>query len=175
MIQITKYFVEFFLDGMQGCTLIYFACDTVSAMDICGSQQSTWHPGKRKGPSVHPLYVHLPRPSFNIYFMKQWCLTKVQNDDCVFLCSLLGASFPTSFTKPMSAGTPEIVLHFFLDSQGINTIVINTTIGIILKNAMAYIRCHFLSIAHTIHAYTCIPLFPVSGSDQNFTWWDVFL
>ena len=112
MIQITKFFLELFLNRMQECALIYFVCNTVSALDICGAQQSMWHPGKRDGPLVHPLYVYLPYHLFNIHFMNQWCPTKVQNDDCVSLCSLLGASYPTSFPKSMSAATPEIVLRF---------------------------------------------------------------
>ena len=133
IIQTTKFFIEFFLNRMWECTLIYFVCDTVSAMDTCGAQQSTWHPCKHDGPSVHSLYVHLPCHLFNIYFMKQWCLTKIQNDDCVSLCCLLGASYPTSFTKSMSAATPEIVSHFFLNSQGVNIFIINTAICIVLK------------------------------------------
>ena len=93
----TKFFIEFFLNRMRECILIYFVCDTVSAMDTCGAQQSTWHPGKHDGPSVHSLCVHLPCHLFNIYFMKQWCLTKIQNDDLCFSMSLAWCLIPNQF------------------------------------------------------------------------------
>ena len=33
MIKIPKFFVEFFLDRMQQCFLLYFVCDNVSAIN----------------------------------------------------------------------------------------------------------------------------------------------
>ena len=86
------------MDRMQECALIYFVCDPVSAMGTCGAQQSTWHPGKCDGSLVHPLYVHLPGHSFNIYFMKRWSLTKVQNEDCVSML-LAGCLIPNQFQQ----------------------------------------------------------------------------
>ena len=107
-----------------------------------------WHCecyGHLRGPTIHVasrqawrslgiLFMRtIPCHLFNIYFMKQWCLTKIQNDDCVSLCSLLSDSYPTNFTKSLSAATPEIVSHFFLNSQGVNIFIINTAICIVLK------------------------------------------
>ena len=95
--------------GMRSDIFCLWPCECYGYL---WAQQSTWHPGKCDGLLIHPLYEHLPCHSFNIYFMKRWCLTKDQNDNCVSLCSLLGASYPTSFNKSMSAATPEISYTF---------------------------------------------------------------
>ena len=165
MIQITKFFIKFFLNRMRECTLIYFVCDCYGHL---WGQKSTWHPGKCDVHSVHPLYVPLPYHLFNIYFMKQWCLTKIQNDDCVCLCSLLGASYPTSFTKSMSTVALEIVFHFFL--KRVLTLLLS-----IRQFASSWNKCNglpkmsYLLIDYTHDTY--ISVFPVSDLFwPKFTW-----
>ena len=102
-------------------------CDTVSVMGTCAAPKSTWHSGKHDGPlgqqflRTFDMYF-----IWYTYFMNQWCLTKFQKDYCVSLCSLLGASYPTRFTKYGNMHHPEI-------------------------NAMAYIRCQIFNRLHTQH------------------------
>ena len=102
-------------------------------------------------PSLHPLYVHLPRHLPNWYFMLQWCPTKVQWDNCVSLWSLLGASYQTGFTKLMSAVTP-------LTKKKIR---VSTWLLSVQQVASSWNKCnvilnisHVLSITHTAQTHT---------------------
>ena len=72
MIEITEFFEELFSGQNAGMHYDVFVCDIVNAMDICAAQQSTWHPGKRGCLSAHPLYIHFPCRSFNIYAFSRW-------------------------------------------------------------------------------------------------------
>ena len=71
--------MEFFLDWKQECILMYFGYDTVSAMDTCAAQQSTWHLGKRDRFRKTIVFLYVP---------------------------CLAPHIKTSFTKTMYAVTP---------------------------------------------------------------------
>ena len=169
MIRIPKLFVGLFLGRTKECiwctlfVTLWALWTHVQPINTSGIQASV------TVLSVHPLYVCSPCHLFDIYFKKQWCLTKVQKDCCVSLCSFLGASYPISFAKSMSWNRPALLSQIARVSTKLLSIRSftpswNKCDGIL---KMPY---HLNDYTHDTHAYTFMLLFPVSCSDQIFTW-----
>ena len=88
---------------LQACILMCFVCDI--------NLQVPWTPAQPNNSlgipilmaiqSPHPLYVVSPRPLNTKYFMKQWCVTKVQTKDRASLWSLPGALYWTGLMELM--------------------------------------------------------------------------
>ena len=84
--------------AFPGTCTIYYVCDTECYGHLCGPT-FTWHPGKNDALPVHPLYVYLPCPSFNVYFTRQWCLTKVQIVFSLYVLCLVPHTQPVSLNR----------------------------------------------------------------------------
>ena len=178
MVKITKFCVEFFLERMQECILMYFVGDTVSAMDTCAAQQSTWYPRKRDcPPSPSTLYTYICHVLYQmyiyniyIYFMNSGILQRFRKT-IVFLyvpclvphiqpvsrnqCMLWLLKYSFIFSQIVRVSTWLLSIRQFASSW-------NEWNGIL---TMPYL---LIENTHDTCAYTYISLFPVSGSDQKF-------
>ena len=148
MIKITKIVVEFFLERMQECILMYFVCDIVSVMDPCTAQQSTWHPGKRDCP-LGPAFIRAFAMSFISYIFHEVVMSYKGSERLCFSMFLAWCLIHNQLHKINAIS--EIVLNIFSNSQSFNLIIINTAFLHHPEiNTMAYLRCHISKlIAHT--------------------------
>ena len=119
-----------------------FVCDTVNAMGICAAEQPTWHPGKCGCPSVHPLYIHFPYRSFNIYIYIPWSSDVSQRfrKTIVFLVwCLISSQFHQINVCCDFLNSPTL----FWNSQGFNMSIIYTAICIILNKCNDILKILF--------------------------------